>query len=486
MIPFGPFHPDASGINTQVCGEARNVMPAAIGFKPLRSPMTTAGALNGTVFGAAVVIKNDGNASQFAGTATKLYNLQAAAWVDVSRLSGGAYATPVGERWRFEQWGSLVIATNYLDTVQKFDTTTPTAFTALGGSPPRARYIAVVRDQIVLGGLFGNENRIHWSGTNNSEFWTPGTQNCDFQDFPNGGPIRGIIGGAVGYVFQPYRVTRMTQTPGASTIYQFDEVQGAKGLAAPGSLVKVGDVAYYLSPEGFYEFDTISGGQKPVGINKWRSFFLNDMRAGTELSVYGAIDPVNPIVLWAYISRDNSGVVPDRVLIYDRSLDEATIADISVEALASWITSGVTLDTMNSFGTLDALPYSLDSPFWKAGSSLIGIFGSDHKLAHLQGTPLAATFTTADGQTTQRMLVSGTRPYVDATGAQVAIAMRERDADQSSGSVAFPAYEAMEDTGIVPAWASGNIARAKINIPAGEEWTSMKGIETVARPRGRR
>jgi hypothetical protein len=78
-------------------------------------------------------------------------------------------------------------------------------------------------------------------------------------------------------------------------------------------------------------------------------------------------------------------LVPDKILVYDRVLDEATVITVSAETLMTWVTAGVTLDTMNSFGTLDALPYSLDSSYWKGGSSLIGMFGTDHKLAHLLG-----------------------------------------------------------------------------------------------------
>lgn len=465
---------------------AKNVLPAQIGFKPLQAPAASSNAVDSTVYGSAVIIKNDGNAAQFCGTATKLYKLTAGTWSDVSRTSPVGYTTAAGERWRFAQWGTLVIATNYTNSVQVYDTASATNFTFIGGGAPNARYIAIVRDQVVLGAINGNENRVHWSGTNNAAFWTPGTQNCDYQDFPNGGPIRGLIGGSVGYVFQAWTVTRMTQTPGAATIYQFDEVQGAKGLAAPNSLVKVGDVAYYMASDGFYKMDLVSGGQTPIGVNKWRQAVLDDVRAGMELSVFGAADPVNPIVIWAYVSKDNGTLTPDRMVIYDTVLDEATLADISCEAMATWVTAGVTLDTMNSYGTLDTLPYSLDSPFWKGGASLIGLFGTDHKLAHLAGTNLSATFETADGQTTQRMLVKGTRPYVDASDVTVAVAARERDADVTAGTVFFPPAESMADTGIVPAWASGNIARARITIPAGSDWTVMKGLETVAEARGKR
>jgi hypothetical protein len=163
-------------------------------------------------------------------------------------------------------------------------------------------------------------------------------------------------------------------------------------------------------------------------------------------------------------------------------LDEATFANINVEALATWTTSDVTMDTMNEYGDVDSLPYSLDSPFWKAGASVIGVFGTDNKLAFLQGSSLEARVTTADGAAQSRAFIRSTRPAVDSTAARVAIAARERDGD----AVSFGVAEAMEDTGEVPAHSSGFLARAQITVPAGATWTTLKGIETNVKRRGMR
>lgn len=503
MIPFGPFRPDAAGINTPAVREARNVLPSPIGFKALPAPVAVTNALQDDCIGAAVVLQDDGATRPFAGDAQKLYLLTAATWADVSKAgsvitaedasnitdeagatitSEGFYATPAGERWRFELFGAYVLATNYLDPVQYYELGVSSQFADLPGNPPEARYIAIIRDFVVLGGVNGYETRIQWSGLNDAEIWTPGTASSDFQDMPTGGPITGLLGGATGYVFQKARVTRMTYVPGSEAVFQFDEVQGGKGLVAPNSLVKLGDEAYYLASDGFYRMDLNSGGQTPIGVNKWRTFFMSDYRAGTEGNILGAADPINPIILWAYISRDNSGTTPDRLLIYDRVLDEATFANINVEALAAWTTSDVTLDTMNDFGSMETLPYSLDSPFWKAGASVIGVFGTDNRLAFLQGANLEARIITADGQSPARAFIRATRPAVDSTQVTVAIAARERDGD----AVTFGADEVMEDTGEVSAHASGFLARARIIIPTGATWSLLKGIETNVKQRGRR
>jgi hypothetical protein len=227
----------------------------------------------------------------------------------------------------------------------------------------------------------------------------------------------------------------------------------------------------------------LSGGvSRPIGVGKWSEFFLDDRRAGTEIAILSGVSPSDRVILWPYISRANSGTVCDRVLIYDWALDEATFAEMSIEAIAPWLTQGVSLDSMNSFGTLDTLPFSLDAPFWKGGGKLLGLFDTSHKLAHLNGPNMAARFITADGMGGGRSTIKGTRPYIDASGTMVAIAARERDGDV----VTFGAAEVMEDTGVCPAWASGNLARAQVTVPAAADWSFAKGIETVLGRAGRR
>jgi hypothetical protein len=485
MIPFGPWRPDSAGNNTPICRIAKNCLPAANGYRPLQGPEPSSASLGSECLGATTVLTDSGSSLSFAGTSDALYQLDASgAWTDVSRVSGGAYATAVGERWRFETFGDLVLATNFTDDIQKFSISGGGPFEALGGSPPKARYMAVIRDFLLLGGLFGNEKRVQWSGLNDIENWTAGTGSGDYQDIPSGGPVRGVTGGETGFVFQSSRVTRMLYVPGSKYIFQFDEVEGGRGLAAPSSLVRLGREGFYLSSDGFYKIDLGSGASQPIGVGKWSRWFERDIRAGTELSVLGAIAPTNRALLWAYISRDNTSLLPNKVLVYDWALDDATTADLSVEALAGWLTTGVSLDTMNSFGTLDELPYSLDSPFWRGGSSLLGLFGDDHKLSHLEGENMAAEWVTSDLRTPQRVLLTRVRPHINALNMNVEVASRERDGDPISYGPSSP----IADTGEAACHAAGNYHRARIKIAAGDGWSEAlaQPIEIRAKSRGRR
>jgi len=505
MIPFGPFRPDIGTINAPVCLDARNVLPDPVGFRAL--PALAAGstnALDGSCLGAAVMLEADGTTHSFAATATRLYKLgTGSVWQDVGRdenvldqagatildqagnaiTTFGTYTSGGGERWQFANFGSLVIAVTNTEDVQKFDVASSVNFTALGGTPPRARYIAIVRDFVVLGCLFGDERTIHWSGINDAEHWTAGTNSSDTQTFPDGGPVRGIIGGETGYVFQAQTVRRMVFVPGSAEIFQFDEVEGGRGLVAPYSLVRTARTAYYLSTDGFYSFDIGAAASAPLGVGKWAQWFLDDLKAGTESLVLGGIDPSQRLVLWAYVPKSSTGQIPTRVLLYRWDLEEATYADISISALSQWLTEGVSLDDLGAFGTLDTLPFSLDSPVWKGGAGILGLFGTDNYLSFLSGPAMEGRVITADGfKAGQRVLISATRPQVDTTSVTVAVAARERDGD----TITFAADEALEDTGEVPAHVSGNYARARITVSSGASWAALKGIETKTRARGRR
>lgn len=512
MIPFGPWHPDKAGVNVAAVREAVNVVPEVNGFRPLPRLEPGSGTLGDTFLtdadgailtdgsgayietadvsgsdhaclGAAVVFDDDGDVFTFAGTAEALYQLDTLGeWTDVSRISGGAYNAGFGERWQFGFAGGLVVAVNIGDDPQKFLLGSSTNFEALGGSPPKARYIATVRDFVVLGGLFEDERTIRWSGLANPEHWTPGSQSSDAQTFQNGGPVRGIVGGETGYIFQAEKIQRMIYAPGSKEIFQFDEVEGGRGLAAPHSLVQLGNEAFYLATDGFYRFSLGGAASVPIGVGKWARWFQEDIKPGSEQTVIGNVDPVRKYIVWAYNSNDNLGVDLNRLLIYSWALDEASIANVTVDALTQVLTQGVTLDTMDGYGTLDSLPFSLDSPVWRGGASLLGVFGPDNAMSFFSGSAMAARFVTNDAASPGRMLIKGVRPHIDTRSVSIAIAAREAEGD----AVTFGDEETMADTGEVPAWASGFLARARISVLSGANWSKITGIAPLSGRLGRR
>lgn len=188
-VLFGSYQPDVQSIDTQNSSYVFNVVPSASGYGPLFDLETFASALGSRCLGAFGVIDDDNTAHIFAGTATKLYKLNATtrAWDDVTRASGGDYSVGSREYWDFDLFGQVVVAVADGNAPQAYTLGSSTDFAALGGSPPQARYASVVGDFLVLSGLTSNPNRVQWSALNDITGWTAGTASSDYQDFPDGG-----------------------------------------------------------------------------------------------------------------------------------------------------------------------------------------------------------------------------------------------------------------------------------------------------------
>ena len=201
-IEFGEWLPDQPALDNPGCIEAKNVVPRINAFSQLNSPVAFSNALTSACLGATWMNDQSGNSYNFAGDSTKLYkhNRTTATWDNVSRTATYSTATS----WNFEKFGTLCLATDVGNPLQYFDMASSTTFQNVGGSPPQARYIATIRDFVVLGNLSGNPYRVQWSGYNNAELWTPSlSTQSDFQDLPgSGGDVQAVVPGEYGVIFQ--------------------------------------------------------------------------------------------------------------------------------------------------------------------------------------------------------------------------------------------------------------------------------------------
>src|SRR2546423_1282868 len=196
LLPWGEYRPDVSDFQGQHSGRLENVLPRGDGYGPFPGFTVFTSGLPASCRGSFVSRKTDGSVSIFAATATRLYNLNNTdfSWTDVSK-GGGAYSTlSSSDQWQLVQFGNFVVAVQANTVPQVFDLTSSSAFADLGGSPPQARYIAVVGRFLVLSGLLTSPYRIQWSGLNATTTWTPGVNQSDIQDLPDGGIVRGVAG----------------------------------------------------------------------------------------------------------------------------------------------------------------------------------------------------------------------------------------------------------------------------------------------------
>lgn len=481
FLPFGEWRPDLSSIENPGTPDILNVIPDSTSFRPFSDLSVFSGALTARCQGAFAAKDQSANAQNFAGDGTKLYKLSSdLTWADVSRTTGGAYATDTAEFWEFGQFGANIIAVNGTDDTQVFTLGSSTNFAPLATACPTAKHIAIVRDFVVLGNTSTDNQGLQWSGFNNSAAWTVGVNQSDTQSFPDGGVVQAIVGGEVGYIIQERSIRRMTYV-GGDVIFQFDQVESARGTRAPKSVVQVGPTFFYYGVDGFYWFT--GGGSQPIGSEKVDRWFRSFADESYLYRMIGTADPRRRMVEWAFTSTSSLDGNPDYIIGYKWDIGQFFLAKKTTEYIYQATQQGYTLEGLDTVSSsIDALNISLDSAVWAGGALSLGGFDTNHKVGYFDGTPLAASITTAEKNLIlgRRSIVSSAYPVTDTTDATVTLGMRERFAD----SVTWSSAVSMETTGACPVRASGRFAQVKIDIPAGSTWTHIQGVMLDARAAG--
>lgn len=378
------------------------------------------------------------------------------------------------QQWQFTQFGNNVIAVHENVAPQVFDLSSSTAFANLGGSPPQAAYVATVGRFLVLSGLLSTPYRIKWSGLNAITTWTPGTNSSDEQDFPDGGIVRGVAGGEFGVVFQDQAIRRMSYIPGSTLVFQIERISQDKGLFAPYSIVRAGELIFFHSAHGFQKI--VPGGiPEQIGRERVDRTFFDDLDK-TDLKLFiGASDPRTSAVYWAYKSTAGASGLYDKIIGYDYVLNRWFPLDMSGEYLLGMSQPGITLENLDSISSsIDALGASLDS-FAVATQPLIAQFNSAHKLGFFSGSNLEAELETAEqGTDGTRIMVRGFRPVTDS--ATVFGSLRYRE---TLGTSPTEGAEVSRNTrtGRCDMRRSTRYARMKVRIPAATQWGYCAGVE---------
>jgi hypothetical protein len=301
-VPFRSFAPDSfasSEIGGATVGYPRSFEFSPEGFRPVRKFVTASVSDLGTFAGAYTSQSITGTEANFVGTHTKLYK----DGVDVSKTvtAAGVYSVAVGEFWDFAQFGNNVIAVNGANTAQTISLAAG-AFGDLGGGPPKAKHIAVVRDFVVMGNLDEggtvNNSRVRWSAINNSASWTVnGATQADYQDLPGPGQVRKLVGGDIGWAFRDSDIWRFNYV-GSPVIFEFQQIHQKVGCPHHNGVCVYQDVAYFYSGDGFYAMSLRTGELRPIGegrVNKWMKQF-----SFATIPLSAAIDPKTNSACWLF------------------------------------------------------------------------------------------------------------------------------------------------------------------------------------------
>lgn len=474
MPPFGSWRPDVYDTNTAYAGEAIGVLPRAGSWGPWPSLAALSEALDGPCRGAYLAKTNDGDSVLFAGTATALYKYIGASdpWQDVTRVSGGAYAVSDDERWSFDVFGSKLIATNGIDDVQVIDVLGGSNFTALPGSPPKARYVKTVGDYLFLLSLSTSRGAVAWSGTNDIGTWTRNVKRSDTQEFPDGGFVQGMSALDAGLIIQRDCVRRFGSHPQAT--WQFARVADSQGTDSPNSIVSHKNVLYYYGIDGFVAAGG-DGQTVEIGLEYVDEWFAGNSNQSRLSMIQGALDPTRPRIFWLFPTTGNSSHVLDHIISFDIALKEWSHAAVEASTIIPAASLGYTLDNLDDLGyTMETLPFSLDSRVWQGGAPYLAAFDSAHKLAFFSGSNMAATV-----QTGQLQLIPGKRAFVNGfrlDGDAEAATGRIATAESQQAAEVWTAASTINAQGFIPCRASSRLHRFEVSVPAGETWQHLRGV----------
>lgn len=470
-IQLGEWLPDQAGI-TGALTEAMNVSPLAIGYGSMSSTANYSDDASenlSTVFAG----KFAGQTTLFASGASKIYKYDGADrdLDDVSK-SGGYSAV---NRMNFAQFGNSIIAATGTDKLQRWQLGTSTAFSDLDASAPTARFVTVVRDFVVAANVQNISNKVYWSDINDETDWTPSDlSQADSQLIPDGGDIQGITGGEFGLVLLERSIQRMSYV-GAPLFFQFDNITRNIGCYEPNSIVQYGGLTYFLSDDGFYVCD----GQtvKSIGNEKVDRYFFNNCNETELPKMSAAVDPINKLIVWCYVTTSGNR----ELLIYNWKVGKWTHAETTANYVSSAATSGITLEGLDVFGTIDSLTVSLDSRQWVGGKFILaGSQGA--KIITFEGSRMTPNIQTGDitisGVNTMISLI---RPQVDNGNATVSVSSRNRlDSDISYGTAVSADSENRASVRSL-----GKYHRIKI-VPTGDQWKTVVSMDVDIIPVGNR
>lgn len=481
-VELGEWRADLPAVRAPHLRDAKNCLPILEGYEPLPSLTTTTNALNSTCLGAAAVRDINQATHMYAGTSTKLYKLIGFTWTDYSKV-GGYGPVSDGTHWRFATYGDRLLATNATDNVQYIDmSTAASAFANLPGLSETAAFVVAFGEFVLIGQLSTSSMAIKWSGFGDSEEWTPGTNQSDEQEFPDGGRITGLAALDVAYIFQEKCIRRMAYVGGLE-IMSIDKVVDGIGCVEPQSLIQWGSLFFFLSEDGWYLFDGAQAA--PIGTGKFDKWFQDHSNRAYWNRMSAGINPTRKLVCWAYCSDTNGNGIPDRVLYYNWVAKKATYGVADVECLVNASSLGISIDDLTSTD-IDVMTISFDDPYFLGGASYFAGFDTAHKLGSFAGSNLAATLETGfyPLNLTGRTSIEYATPITDAASVTIAgVGVQQ----VSTTAPTFQPAVSKQTSGKCPQRnVNGNFIAFKMTIAAAQDWTFATSINFKAKAAGAR
>jgi hypothetical protein len=469
-IALGEWLPDQPSV-VGTMQDANNVIPIANGYAPFPLSVNYSNAASDTLTN---VFAGRFNAitQLFAGSSSKLYKFNAGTLNldDVSKTGGYS-----GSRWYFTQFGDLVIAANNTNKLQSWTINSSSNFADLAAAAPIAKFVTTVRDFVVSANLDSGSsaNKVQWSNINDATNWTAGAASqSDFQIIADGGNITGITGGEFGLVLLERGIVRMSYI-GSPYFFQFDNISRGIGCIDGGSVAQYGGVTYFLSDNGFYACDGKS--VEPIGTEKVDRFFFSNANINQIDTISAAADPINKLVVWNYANTSGGR----SLLIYNWQIKKWSQGSTDVDYIAPAATSGVTLEALDSFGTVDSIGTSWDDRVWAGGKYLFaGVDGG--RIITFTGANSTAKLIIGDTETGYNGVINLIRSQVQGGSFTASVASRR----QLQDAVTFGTTVTASSEGRASVRSAGRYHRFYIT-PTGV-WSNILSIDIDYETQGTR
>lgn len=443
-LPFAGLNQDLPKLGNPGMTQADNCVWTDGCYKQLLSLSTSGSALTNRCQGAFPARDTDGNTLLYAGDSTKLYQRNGTSWTD---KSNGTYNTQYAQYWKFAQFGSTLIATNYADDPQKITVGDGGTFSALNANAPKARHIGIINQFVFLGNISDSANgvvphRVQWSAIGDPDDWPVlGTSDASDKQSdaeslnPAYGQVQAIADGErFGLVFQETAITRFTYVGGAA-IFEVETFERSRGLIGPLAYAQIGEEIVYLSKSGF--FKTNGATVIPIGLGTVDDVVLTAITSTFDPErIYAAVDLSNRLVYFLYPT--SAGSDPTKLAIYNYVEDKWTTGSQTAEMIFTSRSLGYTLDQLDTlFASIDDVTPSLDSAIWQGGQPVVAGFDTSHAFGDFSGSAKTATLDTSEAALNNggKAVVRGVRPLVEGGTTTVAMLTRNlQSASQSAGS----------------------------------------------------
>lgn len=406
QLPF--YAPDQAFANNKIGASDHivNLYPLADGYRSVPDFIrTSSDSLKGKVIGSiAFVLSNDAEDHvTIIGTTKGLFKTIpdstgiGVSFVDISRDSG--YSLVDSDFWSFTLFGNHVIAINknYPAQILDINNIETSKFKDLNEAP-RGTHIKVWGNHLVVIGVLniesGYRNTVAWSGLNDPYNWkfTDTASDADQQQFFDGGKVLNATSSKHPLIFTRNKIYRGNYIPSSALIFTFEDISDRIDLKGINSVIEVNDSVYFYSDKGFYQIDSRNNIVN-IGESILNNYISREFSSSSLINMIVSKDFSSTRIFWGLSKVFGSGIY-DYILVYDYELNKWTTIDRAIQYFINYTNLGRTLDSLDSIGTLDSLPYSLDSSVWQEHNMIVGAIDRDGYLVTMSGKQMESSIRT--------------------------------------------------------------------------------------------